>query len=226
MDQMTIYKDVPWVFVAYVDIRGTTTSNTKARLLIKLGRMTLLFEGTVNGNQVTVKVPKLSGIEESIANIALEVIADEVYFEPYTAIATLEYKMAVEVQDVQVEQEQVTITVGEVTAVEDTEATSAGRTDETPAEVLTIPEDKQVERSGLYRPDCKPSHKRFVKASIAGYDKLEKDQKASIRHIIRSYEPNEDVNSWGLSVFNDMEEFLARYCMYALENSLAETNKG
>lgn len=220
MGTMTIFKDVPWTFVAYVDIKGATTNNTKARLLIKLDRMTLLFEGIVSGNQVTVKVPKLSGIEDTSAVIALEVIADEVYFEPYTARATLDNKRAIEVQEVQVEPEQITITVGDVAAIEEQ---PEARTVESPVEDV---EEKPVDRGGLYRADCKPSHKRFVKASIATYDGLNKEDKTSIRHIIRTYEPNESVNSWGLSVFNDMEEFLARYCMYALENSLAETHKG
>jgi len=222
MNPITIYKDLAGTFVAYIDVRGATTNQTRARLLLGLENRTLLFEGNIVGNKVTIKYPRLTDLEETRAALVLEVIADDVYFRAFEAVAHLEYKRAIDVQAVQVEVEPIVVTVDTVEAVADPE-------EERTEEAVTETEEEQQEENRkltLVRSDATPNYKRFIKQSIGDYDELEKTDKTELRKAIRTYEPTEKVLAWGESVFNDLENFQARMCMYLLQQKLEDTLRG
>lgn len=107
-----LYTDKPNKFTCNIQVDGTSLSNSRVRLVVESEDMTYLFNGTIYENGVCeVSVPKTKTFlpENKRGNMRLEVIADDVFFEPWSSAFIVETnkKVAVVVQ----EQEEVRPTV-------------------------------------------------------------------------------------------------------------------
>ena len=83
-----LYTDKPNKFNCNVEIEGTSLSKSKVRLVIESEDMTYLFNGRIENNGVCeVNIPKTKHFlsEGSKGLMRLEVIADDVYFEPWSS---------------------------------------------------------------------------------------------------------------------------------------------
>lgn len=83
-----LYTDKPNKFNCNIEIEGTSLSKSKVRLVIESEDMTYLFNGRIENNGVCeVNIPKTKHFlsEGSKGLMRLEVIADDVYFEPWSS---------------------------------------------------------------------------------------------------------------------------------------------
>jgi hypothetical protein len=84
----SLYTDKLNKFNCSIDVEGSSLSKSKVRLVIENNEMSYMFNGSVNEDGTCeVIVPKTKNFlsEGSKGNIKLEVIADDVYFEPWTS---------------------------------------------------------------------------------------------------------------------------------------------
>lgn len=83
-----LYTDKPNKFNCNIDVEGTSLSKSKVRLVIETNEMSYMFNGFIENNGVCeVNIPKTKHFlpEGTKGNIKLEVIADDVYFEPWSS---------------------------------------------------------------------------------------------------------------------------------------------
>lgn len=83
-----LYTDKPNKFNCNIQIEGTSLAKSKARLVIETDEMSYMFTGKIEDTGVCeVNIPKTKHFlpEGTKGNMRLEVIADDVYFEPWSS---------------------------------------------------------------------------------------------------------------------------------------------
>lgn len=83
-----LYTDKPNKFNCNVEIEGTSLSKSKVRLVIETNEMTYMFNGRIENTGICeVNIPKTKHFlpEGTVGVMKLEVIADDVYFEPWSS---------------------------------------------------------------------------------------------------------------------------------------------
>ena len=83
-----LFTDKPNKFNCNVEIEGTSLSKSKVRLVVETNEMTYMFNGRIESNGVCeVNIPKTKHFlpEGTVGLMKLEVIADDVYFEPWSS---------------------------------------------------------------------------------------------------------------------------------------------
>lgn len=82
-----IYIDKSELFEAQIQITGANVSKTRCRLIFETDEMNMFFNGILDNNKCSVKIPKMDSIldEGTTGKIKLEVIADDSYFEPWSS---------------------------------------------------------------------------------------------------------------------------------------------
>ena len=83
-----LYTDKPNKFNCNIDVEGTSLANSKVRLVIETNEISYMFNGVIENTGICeVNIPKTKNFlpEGTKGNIKLEVIADDVYFEPWNS---------------------------------------------------------------------------------------------------------------------------------------------
>lgn len=83
-----LYTDKPNKFNCNIQIEGTSLAKSKVRLVIETDEMSYMFNGAIENTGVCeVIIPKTKHFlsEGTKGNMRLEVIADDVYFEPWSS---------------------------------------------------------------------------------------------------------------------------------------------
>lgn len=83
-----LYTDKPNKFNCNIDVEGTSLAKSKVRLVIETNEMSYMFNGFIENTGICeVNIPKTKHFlpEGTKGNIKLEVIADDVYFEPWSS---------------------------------------------------------------------------------------------------------------------------------------------
>lgn len=113
-----LYFDKPNRFNCNIEVDGTSISKSKARIVVESGEISYLFNGTIDekGNcEITIPKTKNFLSENKTGKMRLEVIADDVFFEPWSS--EFEVKASKNVQVVikeQVEEEKTKLRVNVV----------------------------------------------------------------------------------------------------------------
>ena len=84
----SLYTDKQNKFSCNIEIEGTSLSKSKVRLVVETDEMSYMFNGSVENTGICeVNIPKTKNFlpEGTIGNMRLEVIADDVYFEPWSS---------------------------------------------------------------------------------------------------------------------------------------------
>ena len=95
-----LYTDKPNKFNCNIEIEGTSLSKSKVRIVVESDDMTYLFNGRIENNGICeVNIPKTKSFlsEGSTGLMRLEVIADDVYFEPWSSEFTVKTNKKVNV---------------------------------------------------------------------------------------------------------------------------------
>ena len=83
-----LYTDKPNKFNCNIEIEGTSLSKSKVRLVIETEEMSYMFNGSIENTGVCeVSIPKTKHFlpEGTVGNMRLEVLADDVQFEPWSS---------------------------------------------------------------------------------------------------------------------------------------------
>ena len=104
-----LYTDKPNKFNCNIEIEGTSLSKSKVRLVIESDEMTYMFKGSIQSNgECEVTIPKTKNFlsEGTTGNMRLEVIADDVYFEPWSSDFSVATNKKVTVQIAEQEEDR------------------------------------------------------------------------------------------------------------------------
>lgn len=83
-----LYTDKSNKFNCNIQVEGTSLTKSQVRLVIESDEMSYMFKGSIQSNgECEVSIPKTKSFlsEGTIGNMRLEVIADDVYFEPWSS---------------------------------------------------------------------------------------------------------------------------------------------
>ena len=95
----TLYSDKPNLFECSIQLEGTSISNSFARLIIESEKNSLVFNGEINNNGVClVPIKKIKGLVSEGGNMRLEVVADDMYFNPWNSEYELKQSKSVTVE--------------------------------------------------------------------------------------------------------------------------------
>jgi hypothetical protein len=95
-----LYTDKPNKFNCNIEIEGTSLAKSQVRLVVETDEMSYMFKGRIENNGLCeVSIPKTKHFlpEGSNGNMRLEVIADDVYFEPWASDFTVKTNKKVNV---------------------------------------------------------------------------------------------------------------------------------
>ena len=104
-----LYTDKPNKFNCNIEIEGTSLTKSQVRLVIETDEMSYMFKGNIENTGICeVNIPKTKHFlpEGSIGNMRLEVIADDVYFEPWSSDFSVVANKKVTVQIAEQEEEK------------------------------------------------------------------------------------------------------------------------
>lgn len=99
-----LFTDKSNKFQCSIQVEGTSLENSQARIILETNHLSYLFNGEIHNTGVCeFELPKLKGIlnEGSVGVVKLEVIADDVRFEPWSSdfVVEAEKKINVKIQE-------------------------------------------------------------------------------------------------------------------------------
>lgn len=114
-------------FQCTLQVEGTSLNKSQARVILETNDISYLFKGKINTDGTCdFELPKLKGIldEGSVGMVKLEVIADDVHFEPWASdfIVEANKKVTVTLQE-QEEVKKPAISMAQITLTEVVEPT-------------------------------------------------------------------------------------------------------
>lgn len=132
-------------FQCTLQVEGTSLTKSQARVILETNDISYLFKGKINTDGVCeFELPKLKGIlgEGSVGMVKLEVIADDVHFEPWASdfIVEANKKVTVTLQE-QEEVRKPAISMAQITLTEVVEPTPVVK-----EEKVVIPQPMREEK--------------------------------------------------------------------------------
>ena len=80
----TLYSDKQNIFECDIQLEGASLNDAFARLIIESENLNLMYNGTITSDGTCkIDMPRLKGIVKENGNLRLEVIADDMYFNPW-----------------------------------------------------------------------------------------------------------------------------------------------
>jgi hypothetical protein len=104
-----LYTDKANKFNCNIEVEGTSLAKSQVRLVIESNDMSYMFKGSIQSNgECEVTIPKTKNFlpEGTVGNMRLEVIADDVYFEPWASDFSVATNKKVTVQIAEQEEEK------------------------------------------------------------------------------------------------------------------------
>ena len=104
-----LYTDKSNKFNCNIQVEGTSLAKSQVRLVIESDDMSYMFKGSIQSNgECEVNIPKTKSFlsEGTVGSMRLEVIADDVYFEPWSSDFSVMTNKKVSVQIAEQEEEK------------------------------------------------------------------------------------------------------------------------
>ena len=98
---LKLYTDKSEIFECNISLEGVSIKNSKLRAILKFDDKNLMVEGKINPDgKGEIILPKLKNISEDgeVGKMQLEVIAEDVYFQPYEETFKVETSKKVTVE--------------------------------------------------------------------------------------------------------------------------------
>ncbi len=96
-------------FNCNIEVEGTSLAKSQVRLVVESDEMSYMFKGSIQSNgECEVTIPKTKNFlpEGTVGNMRLEVIADDVYFEPWASDFSVATNKKVTVQIAEQEEDK------------------------------------------------------------------------------------------------------------------------
>lgn len=102
MEKLTIYKNKGEIFRCNFKIDGASTKDTSVRLCLEFdNNINLFFYGSLDEDgSCVIEIPKLKNMDDRHGRLAVEAIADSIYFKVYEAEVELKNNVEVTMQNV------------------------------------------------------------------------------------------------------------------------------
>jgi len=194
-NSVVFYKDSVDTFECDIKIDGAS-SKAKTRLVLEFQNRTLLFNGDIKEGHVSVKIPKLSDIDESTGKATLEVIVDQTFFEAWSENFDLKNKKNVSVNEVVINSSKSSVMVENVS--------------------------KSVDRKrppSILRESCSQKNATLVSSAFDEFRMMSENEKREIKRELKRFKPKRVVQEWAENVFEDSSTTYAKYCMMRLQES-------
>lgn len=138
-------------FQCNLQVEGTSLVKSQARVILETNNMNYLFKGTIyNDGLCEFELPKLKGVldEGSIGMLRLEVIADDVHFEPWASdfVVEADKKVMVTIQEQAVKKPTIsmnTITLTEASKIPEKKEPQKETTTITKKDILQLINNKK-----------------------------------------------------------------------------------
>jgi hypothetical protein len=138
-------------FQCNLQVEGTSLVKSQARVILETNNMNYLFKGTIyNDGLCEFELPKLKGVldEGSIGMLRLEVIADDVHFEPWASdfVVEADKKVMVTIQEQVVKKPTIsmnTITLTEASKIPEKKEPQKEATTITKKDILQLINNKK-----------------------------------------------------------------------------------
>jgi hypothetical protein len=104
-----LYTDKANKFNCNIEVEGTSLAKSQVRLVVESDEMSYMFKGSIQSNgECEVTIPKTKNFlpEGTVGNMRLEVIADDVYFEPWASDFSVATNKKVTVQIAEQEEDK------------------------------------------------------------------------------------------------------------------------
>jgi hypothetical protein len=104
-----LYTDKANKFNCNIEVEGTSLAKSQVRLVVESDEMSYMFKGSIQSNgECEVTIPKTKSFlpEGTVGNMRLEVIADDVYFEPWASDFSVATNKKVTVQIAEQEEDK------------------------------------------------------------------------------------------------------------------------
>ena len=96
MKRFVIHKNKPQAFKCQLMIEGASTSDAEVRMCLELDdNRHVFFNGTIKGEDCTIKIPKLTEFKDQKGKMFVEAIVDSTYFKLYESEFELKNSLAV-----------------------------------------------------------------------------------------------------------------------------------
>tara|TARA_R110000851_G_scaffold98513_2_gene213179 strand:+ start:918 stop:1385 length:468 start_codon:yes stop_codon:yes gene_type:complete len=80
----TLYSDKQNIFECDIQLEGASLSQAYARLIIESDDINVMYNGTITSDgNCRITMPKLKGLVKEGGTLKLEIIADDMYFNPW-----------------------------------------------------------------------------------------------------------------------------------------------
>ena len=94
----TLYSDKNNIFECDIQLEGASLSQAFARVIVESNNLNLVFNGNINNDgNCRIEMPKLNMLKES-GEMKLEIIADDMYFNPWNSDFELKKSKSVTVE--------------------------------------------------------------------------------------------------------------------------------
>jgi hypothetical protein len=101
-------------FECNLQVEGTSLTKSQARVILETNSINYLFKGKIYDNGLCeFELPKLKGLldEGSVGTLRLEVIADDVHFEPWNSdfVVEVDKKVSVRIQEQEIKKPMISL---------------------------------------------------------------------------------------------------------------------
>jgi len=196
---LKLYEDKGQTFKCKLKIEGAELSKAKARMVLSGTDMDYIFNGVItkNGN-CNIKFPALENFNSGNGNAVLEVIVENGIFEPL--------KMSYEVKKHNI------VNVSEIQLNDDKASPSVVINE------IDIESETKFSDNGLIKENISSRDHKLIKEIIGNYNVLDKKVKRKMANKIKKYHPDDGIVKWSKNVFNNVNSFSSKLCMYAIQN--------
>lgn len=108
MADYKLYTDKAGKFECTVNVKGASTKNSIARLVVESKDLSLVFDGEISNGKCIIPLRKLEGIfeDKQTGKIRLEIIVDKTYFVPWKSDFVVETEKIVEVKVDEIQEQE------------------------------------------------------------------------------------------------------------------------
>jgi len=207
---VVFYRDSSEDFKCTVKIEGTEYSKTKTRLILEFADKTLMFPGTIERGNITIKVPALSEINDSSGQATLEVIADSTYFEAWTSKFDLKRKKNIQISEVTIGSDKPMISVEILAdAMQDTVHKEVDK----PGRAAYTNRQPKPKKKTIFKESCSQKNIDLVTKLFKKFKTLNEVDTRSTKKELKSFEPSNIVQKWANTVFINSNSSTAKFCM-------------
>lgn len=183
------YKDKTKLFECNVSITGSSIKESRSRLILKFPdvKYSIICEGVINQDgKCEIQVPALKNVNATKGTVTLEIITENMLFEPWNGDFELKNSVEIMVENVNEKKDKTQLN-------EKIEVKVSLKEDEVKRKEVTLKDEKL---NILFKQNTSTEDKKFVSTIIKEYKELSADKKKLLLENLKKYTPSIHANVW------------------------------